>query len=50
MKNKVLELIKQLKELYIRFQAVPLIGAILFVIYMIFKVTTCWTMGVCVPF
>ncbi len=47
MKNQLIKLLTKLKELYLRFQAVPLLGFILFVIYMIIKVTTCASLGYC---
>lgn len=45
--KKVEELLKKLKDLYIKYQAMPLVGMILFMIYMIFKTFFCFTHGYC---
>jgi hypothetical protein len=41
------KLVEKLKKLYIKFQTVPLIGLIMFMIYMAFKSLVCYFHGVC---
>jgi len=40
-------MLKGIKELYIKFQTIPILGFILFIIYMIVKSITCFSLGFC---
>jgi len=48
MKKQVEKILREIKRLYLKYQTYPVIGMILFVIYMIFKFTFCYTQGICI--
>lgn len=42
-----MKVLKTLKDIYIKFQMIPLLGSLLFLAYFLVKVIVCTFMGVC---